>query len=92
MSSPIGGAPEKTPGTGGIEGGLQGNADVGGVAQEKGATLGALKSAIMKEMGDEEGKKFYDMFIKTVVMMSLNQMRQASERAKKAAQEMRMRT
>lgn len=54
--------------------------------------LGELKQVLISNLGQEKGTQFYNMFLKTMAMMMLSQVQQSAEQAKKASQQMRMRT
>lgn len=52
-------------------------------------TLGELKKALIKNLGEHDGMKLYNSFMKSFALAMLAQMQQTAARAKKAAQQMR---
>ena len=53
-------------------------------------TLGDLKRVLISSMGEKEGTKFYNNFLKSFAMLMLNQVQHAASAAKKASRQMRM--
>lgn len=52
-------------------------------------SMNDLKRVLVENLGEEEGKKMYDQFMKSFVMGMMGPVQQAAERAKKASKEMR---
>lgn len=52
-------------------------------------TLGQLKKVLIDNLGEKEGTKLYNNFIKSFALMMLSQIREAAQGAAKAAQQMR---
>ncbi len=52
-------------------------------------TLGQLKQVLIDNLGEKEGKKLYNSFMKSFMMQILNQVQESAQQAKKAAQSMR---
>ena len=52
-------------------------------------TLGDLKRILIDNLGEENGTKYYNSFIKSFSMLMLNQIQQSARGAKKAAEQMR---
>lgn len=65
-------------------------ADISGLMKIKVGTLGQLKAALIQYLGEKEGMKFYNQFLRTFAMTMLQQVQQSASQAKKAAQGMRM--
>ncbi len=53
------------------------------------STLGQLKKVLIDTLGEKEGTKMYNSFIKSFAMQMISQIQQSAEQAKKAAQQMR---
>lgn len=76
--------------TGPISGDEGGGGTMGAALSTPVHSLGELKELLIANLGKEKGTKFYNMVLKTIGMMMLSQVQGASEQARKAAHEMRM--
>jgi hypothetical protein len=92
QSSSVGGTnpSEEIPGFGEVQGMSQ--QDVGNLMHAKIANLDQLKAVLIQYMGEKQGKKFYDEFMKSIAMIMLQQIQESATQAKKASQNMRMDT
>jgi hypothetical protein len=84
------GEPGGVPELGALESAEGGGDDVRGLLDTKVRTLGELKAILIKHLGEKKGLKFYNEFMTSIAMMMQLQVQHAAERAKKAAQDMRM--
>jgi hypothetical protein len=80
-----------TPGSSGV-GGVSGEpsgASIENALHTPVANLGQLKKVLIDNLGEEEGKKLYNTFVKTFAMQMLSQLQHSADQAKQAAQQMR---
>jgi len=80
-------SPEEIPGLGEVSGLSQ--SEVSGLLHTGISNLGQLKSVLISYLGEEQGKKFYNEFMKSFAMQILEQMQQSAQQAKKASEHMR---
>ncbi len=51
--------------------------------------LGQLKQVLIDNLGEEQGKKMFNNFVKSFAMQMITQVQHSAQQAKKAAQQMR---
>ncbi|MCC5832137.1 MAG: hypothetical protein JJU12_03745 [Chlamydiales bacterium] len=83
--------PSESPGVGGVPGGPGGpsGGSIENALHTRVATLGQLKQVLVDNLGEKEGTKLYNGFVKSLAMQILGQVQQSAEQAKKAARQMR---
>lgn len=66
-----------------VEAAAGGDTDVQGLMSEHIRTLGDLKAAMVKHLGEEKGKKLYNTFMQSMAMQMLAQIRATAPKSQK---------